>query len=105
MYLHFRLKEGSTDVHPTYMKYQEFINDRMRSILVDWFVEVHLKYKLVPETLYLAVNIIDVVPRKDAGDEDEVAACGGHCAVGGIQVRGGLPAGAQGSCVYLRSSL
>ena len=31
----------------------------MRSILVDWLVEVHLKFKLVPETLYLCVNIID----------------------------------------------
>ena len=25
----------------------------------DWLVEVHLKFKLVPETLYLTVNIID----------------------------------------------
>jgi len=31
----------------------------MRSILVDWLVEVHLKFKLVPETLYLTVNLID----------------------------------------------
>jgi hypothetical protein len=31
----------------------------MRSILVDWLVEVHLKFKLLPETLYLTVNLID----------------------------------------------
>lgn len=31
----------------------------MRAILIDWLVDVHLKFKLVPETLYLAVNIID----------------------------------------------
>lgn len=31
----------------------------MRSILVDWLVEVHMKFRLVPETLYLCVNIID----------------------------------------------
>jgi cyclin B len=31
----------------------------MRSILVDWLVEVHLKFKLVPESLYLTVNLID----------------------------------------------
>ena len=31
----------------------------MRSILVDWLVEVHLKFKLLPETLYLTVGIID----------------------------------------------
>lgn len=31
----------------------------MRAILIDWLVEVHLKFKLVPETLYLTVNLID----------------------------------------------
>jgi len=31
----------------------------MRGILVDWLVEVHLKFKLVPETLYLTINLID----------------------------------------------
>ncbi|KAL7533803.1 hypothetical protein ACHAXR_005450 [Thalassiosira sp. AJA248-18] len=59
MYEHFRLKESSTSVRPLYMEDQQFINERMRSILVDWLVEVHLKFKLVPETLYLTVNIID----------------------------------------------
>ena len=29
------------------------------SILVDWLVEVHLKFKLIPETLYVTVNLID----------------------------------------------
>ncbi len=59
MYEHFRSKEVSTSVRPVYMEEQQYINERMRSILVDWLVEVHLKFKLVPETLYLTVNIID----------------------------------------------
>lgn len=59
MYEHFRIKEPSTSVRPIYMEDQQYINERMRSILVDWLVEVHLKFKLVPETLYLTVNIID----------------------------------------------
>ena len=58
-YLHFRGKEDSTSVRPTYMENQTHINERMRAILVDWLVEVHLKFKLVPETLYLTVNLID----------------------------------------------
>eukprot|EP00438_Fugacium_kawagutii_P031668 Skav232897 [mRNA] locus=scaffold1477:66916:77310:- [translate_table: standard] len=29
------------------------------AILVDWLVEVHMKYRLRPETLFLAVNLID----------------------------------------------
>ena len=31
----------------------------MRAILVDWIIEVHLKFKLLPETLFLTVGIID----------------------------------------------
>lgn len=59
MYTHFRGKEVASSVRPTYMENQSQINERMRSILVDWLVEVHLKFKLVPETLYLTVNLID----------------------------------------------
>jgi len=42
-----------------YMDKQRDINAKMRAILVDWLVEVHMKFRLVPETLYLCVNIID----------------------------------------------
>ncbi len=42
-----------------YMKSQADINEKMRAILIDWLVEVHLKFKLMPETMYLTVNIID----------------------------------------------
>ena len=31
----------------------------MRSILMDWLIEVHLKYKMVPETLFMTANLID----------------------------------------------
>ena len=40
MYAHFRSVEASTSVRPTYMKSQPHINEKMRSILVDWLVEV-----------------------------------------------------------------
>lgn len=31
----------------------------MRSILIDWLIEVQWKLKLLPETLFLSVNLID----------------------------------------------
>jgi Cyclin len=40
-------------------KIQNDINEKMRAILIDWLVDVHLKFKLLPETLFLTVNIID----------------------------------------------
>lgn len=49
-----------TQSHPKpYMDRQADINEKMRAILVDWLVEVHMKFRLVPDTLYLCVNIID----------------------------------------------
>lgn len=41
------------------MKNQTDINEKMRAILIDWLIEVHLKFKLLPETLFLTVNLID----------------------------------------------
>jgi hypothetical protein len=41
------------------MENQPELSSSMRSILVDWLVEVHTKFRLIPETLYLCVNIID----------------------------------------------
>ena len=36
-----------------YMAQQNDINEKMRAILFDWLVEVHLKFRLKTETLYL----------------------------------------------------
>ena len=41
------------------MDIQKELKWQMRSILVDWMVEVHIKFRLLPETLYIAVNLID----------------------------------------------
>lgn len=59
-----------------YMKIQPDINDRMRSILVDWLIEVHLKFKLVPETLYLTVNLIDRYLEIEAVKRDKLQLIG-----------------------------
>jgi len=61
--------EGLKHASSSYMNKQPDINAKMRAILIDWLVEVHLKFKLVPETLYLTVSLIDrflerkVIPR------------------------------------------
>lgn len=44
---------------PHYMVKQKELRWKMRSVLVDWLVEVHQKFKLMPETLFLTINIID----------------------------------------------
>lgn len=31
----------------------------MRTTLIDWLLQVHLRYHMLPETLFIAVNIVD----------------------------------------------
>jgi hypothetical protein len=55
------LKKLEVDTRPNadYMEHQEDLEWKMRGILVDWLIEVHTRFHLLPETLFLAVNIID----------------------------------------------
>ncbi|KAJ9487394.1 G2/mitotic-specific cyclin-B [Penicillium thymicola] len=45
--------------NPDYIDHQPDLEWKMRGILVDWLIEVHTRFRLLPETLFLAVNIID----------------------------------------------
>lgn len=51
--------EITTMANPDYMDNQNELEWKMRGILVDWLLEVHTRFRLLPETLFLAVNIID----------------------------------------------
>ena len=44
---------------PDYMSRQHRVNHKMRTVLIDWLVLVHIKFGLLPETLYITTNIID----------------------------------------------
>ncbi|ETO23753.1 CYC2-like cyclin [Reticulomyxa filosa] len=45
--------------HRDYMCWQKDINSNMRSILLDWIIDVHQRFDLLPATLYLCVNLLD----------------------------------------------
>jgi hypothetical protein len=51
--------QGLHSPRGTSMVAQTDITEKFRAILVDWLVEVHLKFKLCPETLYLAIVTVD----------------------------------------------
>lgn len=55
----FRESEKKHRPKPHYMRRQKDINHSMRSILIDWLVEVSEEYKLDTETLYLSVSYLD----------------------------------------------
>ncbi|KZT07639.1 A/B/D/E cyclin [Laetiporus sulphureus 93-53] len=51
--------EEDVMANPDYMNGQTEINVTMRRTLVDWLLQVHLRYHMLPETLWIAVNIVD----------------------------------------------
>jgi cyclin B len=53
------IDEGLYLPQPDYIGLQTDVNGKMRMILIDWLLEVHMKYKLGTETLHLTVNLID----------------------------------------------
>ncbi|KAL8141231.1 hypothetical protein V2J09_007252 [Rumex salicifolius] len=60
IYKHLRSSETKKRPSIDFMeKIQQDINSSMRSILIDWLVEVAEEYRLVPDTLYLTINYID----------------------------------------------
>ncbi|KAG6690995.1 hypothetical protein I3842_10G041800 [Carya illinoinensis] len=70
IYKFYKLVENESHPHD-YIDSQPEINESMRGILVDWLIDVHRKFELSLETLYLTINIIDrflaikTVPRKE----------------------------------------
>jgi cyclin B len=52
-------EETACTLREGFLDQQADINVKMRSILIDWLTEVHMKYRMKPVTMFLTVNIID----------------------------------------------
>jgi hypothetical protein len=59
IYEYLMIKEKDKVDSDYISKTQPEITEKMRGILVDWLVEVHRMFKLLPETLFLGIAIID----------------------------------------------
>lgn len=51
--------ERETMANPNYMEFQSEIHWHMRATLVDWLLQVHMRYHMLPETLWIAINVVD----------------------------------------------
>ncbi|MGH0166057.1 UNVERIFIED_CONTAM: hypothetical protein FKN15_058889 [Acipenser sinensis] len=58
IYNYLRQVEVEQAVRPKYLQGQE-VTGNMRAILIDWLVQVQMKFKLLQETMYMTVGIID----------------------------------------------
>ncbi|KAG2298275.1 hypothetical protein Bca4012_009479 [Brassica carinata] len=59
LYAFHREMESFSCVPVDYIMQQIDLNEKMRAILIDWLIEVHDKFDLMNETLFLTVNLID----------------------------------------------
>nr|Q9DG96.1 RecName: Full=G2/mitotic-specific cyclin-B2 [Oryzias luzonensis]BAB17225.1 cyclin-dependent kinase regulatory subunit cyclin B2 [Oryzias luzonensis] len=58
IYKYLHVLEEQQPVRANYMQGYE-VTERMRALLVDWLVQVHSRFQLLQETLYLTVAILD----------------------------------------------
>ncbi|KAF8315447.1 A/B/D/E cyclin [Clavulina sp. PMI_390] len=59
IFQYLRKLEIETLPDPLYMNGQPDLAWKMRGILMDWLIQVHNRFRMLPETLFLAVNIVD----------------------------------------------
>jgi len=59
IFAYLRQKELAERINANYMSLQTDITPKMRAILIDWMVDVHVKFKLLSETMFLSVSIVD----------------------------------------------
>ncbi|KAJ8391595.1 hypothetical protein AAFF_G00087360 [Aldrovandia affinis] len=58
IYVYLRGLEVQQSIRPRYMQGYE-INGRMRALLVDWLIQVHSRFQLLQETLYMSIAVLD----------------------------------------------
>jgi antitoxin component HigA of HigAB toxin-antitoxin module len=59
IYKNMHLDENNFLYPSDFMQNQSEITEKMRAYLIDWISELHLKFKLWQETLYVCTSIID----------------------------------------------
>ena len=61
IYMNLLLEENQSTIKPKYgyMANQPEINEIMRAILIDWIIDVHLRFNLRQDTLFMTIWLID----------------------------------------------
>ena len=65
IYKYLQQLEVQYPIREGFLDEQAEINPRMRSVLIDWINEVHFQFKLLPETYFMAIGLIDRYLQQD----------------------------------------
>lgn len=66
IYEYLQELEVKYPIEEGFLEQQDEINPRMRSVLIDWINEVHYQFKLLPETYFMAIGLIDRYLQEDS---------------------------------------
>lgn len=78
IYSYMKQRELQFLIQP-YMHTQKDISPMMRTILVDWLIEVQENFELFHETLYLGVHLVDIYLSRKAVTRDFLQLIGATC--------------------------
>lgn len=59
IYHYYWVTEAQSSSLSNYLSVQKEITPLMRGILINWLIEVHFKFDLMPETLFLSITLFD----------------------------------------------
>ena len=76
IYMYLYHLEEKFKLQSDFLQAQQQMNYKMRARLVDWIIAVHHKFKLLPETLYLTIAIMDRFLEKVSVVKDKVQLVG-----------------------------
>ncbi|CAJ0595568.1 unnamed protein product [Cylicocyclus nassatus] len=75
VYQYLLVLEKKTRIEDDFMV-QSPSTPKMRSILVDWLIQVHTRFHLLPETLHLTIYLLDIMLSRTKVDKNELQLVG-----------------------------
>jgi len=76
IYNYLRELESIQTVKANFLSVQREMTPKMRSVLVDWLVNVHHQFRLLPETLYMGISIMDRFFQSESVAKDKIQLVG-----------------------------
>jgi cyclin B len=76
IYIYLRWLETKQTVKSNFLSIQKEMTPKMRSVLVDWLINVHHQFRLLPETLYLGISIMDRFFQSETVSKDKIQLVG-----------------------------
>jgi len=76
IYNYMRSLEVALPIRKDFLSVQREMTPKMRTVLVDWLINVHHQFRLLPETLYMGVSLMDRFFQREMVNKDKIQLVG-----------------------------